>query len=168
MKYIKEYLEFEENFKILIDLLEDSELDFQYRICQIKNINKGPYMDNGAYFPPEVFREIEAKDFEVIRIQIALESNNENDSLLSQIVDIIRPPNPILRNAISTLVELKKIRNNSLLKRIQNLSDMTLIYVEWVRSRWLVGLDFDPDMKWDEPKEFLILDFTHSENILNP
>ncbi len=172
MKYIKEYLNSEEdNVKTLIDILEDLELDFQYRICPVKKIlnsldqtNRYLYYDNRTilkYLPTYQGDSSEMKDvdFSVVRVEINITMNKEpfKNRFLSGILSMT--DEPLLNKWIahnprkSIMVKLKYLRYNSLFKRIQNLSEMTLIRVERIET--------------DNLNQFLILDFTHSNNMLN-
>ena len=172
MKYIKEYLNSEEdNVKTLIDILEDLELDFQYRICPVKKIlnsldqtNRYLYYDNRTilkYLPTYQgdSSEIKDVDFSVVRVEISISMNKEpfKNKFLSGILNMTDEPS--LNKWIahkprkSIMTKLKYLRYNLLFKRIQNLSEMTLIRAERIET--------------DNLNQFLILDFTHSNNMLN-
>ena len=175
MKYIKEYLGFEEdnNVKTLIDILEDTELNFQYRVCQVDTIGNTQCIYNSAntnviaddipslYYSCEKTKE----QFELIRIHFDLESNKESlDPLLKNILSTVNLT--MIHGQLSRL-EFNNVRNIPIIQRIQNLSNMTLINIDHVESFWPINYDYNPSGPWNELNEFLILDFTHSENILN-
>ncbi len=155
MKYIKEYLGFsgeDENVSTLVDILEDSELDFQHSLCLVQTNKHCRYLIYGDklhsifYNPPGM---IVTKKFELVRIQISLGNSSNKNSLIS---DIEKIDDKISKRA--TLSQLEIVKNNPILKRIQNLSEFVLINLEWI-------VESNPN------REILVLDFTHTNNILN-
>ncbi len=162
MKYIKEYLNSEEdNVKTLIDILEDLELDFQYKIMTVKNMSSGPVVFNKDAPDGVGYLSSGTKDqnFDLIRVEISISMNKESfkNKFLSGILNMTDEPS--LNKWIahkprkSIMTKLKYLRYNLLFKRIQNLSEMTLIRAERIET--------------DNLNQFLILDFTHSNNMLN-
>lgn len=167
-----------ENILTLIDILEDTELNFKYSVCLVApNIfrtclvdrryiyydveygNRPPFNSHNRFSQMRLYQipiEVKDQNFNLIRIQFKVDEDNPS----------IIQNSKILESSKMKITYDPKFQTNPIFERIQKLTQFTLISICQIKSYQPVGIDYIPGVRWDKPKKFLILDFTHESNLI--